>query len=289
MPARCWPCWRRWCSRARTSVRVESAYTIVSSPSRAAGKMPTTPLARNHFSSMIRSSMSWASAIEPARGLPGSGVVKDVGIASPQLPRREEGRPVDIPRAAWRGRSRGTRESPVDTGWATVAASKVDLWGGGDGRGDTTAAGRSPLLAACRTRIASYSAAIDSTSAGLLLGRKQLRDNGNRARRILHPNDWRVIALIHLDGRVRLGRRGAADQQGDVETLALHLRGHVHHLIERRRDQPGQPDRIGAFRSLGSVQDLLRRAPSRRDRAPHSCCTAAPRRRCSCRCRGRRP
>ena len=43
-----------------------------------------------------------------------------------------------------------------------------------------------------------------------------------------------------LDGRVLLGGRRAADQQRDADVQPLHLLGHVHHLRQRRRDQPGQ-------------------------------------------------
>ena len=51
---------------------------------------------------------------------------------------------------------------------------------------------------------------------------------------------------------------GAADQERHVETFALHLRGDVAHFVERRRDQPGQPDDVGLLGDRG-VQNLVRR------------------------------
>ena len=45
-------------------------------------------------------------------------------------------------------------------------------------------------------------------------------------------------------------RRRAADQQRNVETLALHLGGDMRHLVERGRDQAGEADGV----------DLLARA-----------------------------
>jgi hypothetical protein len=49
-----------------------------------------------------------------------------------------------------------------------------------------------------------------------------------------------------------------ADQQRDVEALALHLGGHMHHLVERGRDQAGEADDIDAS-LLGRLQYLARR------------------------------
>ena len=43
---------------------------------------------------------------------------------------------------------------------------------------------------------------------------------------------------------MRTARRGSADEERQVEALALHLRGHVHHFVERRSDQSGQTNDI---------------------------------------------
>ena len=47
-------------------------------------------------------------------------------------------------------------------------------------------------------------------------------------------------------GRVLLGRGRAADQKRNRELPADHLLGHRHHLVEGRRDESRQPDRVGA-------------------------------------------
>ena len=52
------------------------------------------------------------------------------------------------------------------------------------------------------------------------------------------------------------GRR-AADQEGQVEPAPLHLVGHVHHLVERRRDQPGEADDAALLD--GGVEDAVGR------------------------------
>ena len=45
---------------------------------------------------------------------------------------------------------------------------------------------------------------------------------------------------------------------GIVEALPLHLGGQVDHLVQRRRDQPGEADDVGAHLA-GGVEDLLGR------------------------------
>ena len=113
--------------------------------------------------------------------------------------------------------------------------------------------GRRAARAASRSR-----SARSASSAGPLLVGQQRGDDRHRARRVLHPDDRAVVLLVDLDRGVRARRRGAADQQRDVEALALHLGGEVDHLVQRRRDQPGQPDDVGVV-LLGGVEDLLRR------------------------------
>jgi hypothetical protein len=80
----------------------------------------------------------------------------------------------------------------------------------------------------------------------------------------------------------------AADQQRLLVAQALHLLGHVHHLIQRGRDQPGQSDEIRAL-ARRRLEDFLAGGPSRPNPRPRSYYTAGPRRRCSCRCRAHRP
>ncbi len=49
---------------------------------------------------------------------------------------------------------------------------------------------------------------------------------------ILHVDDRAVVLRLDLYGRVRRRGRCAADQQRQLEFLALHFRGHVNHLVE---------------------------------------------------------
>ena len=59
----------------------------------------------------------------------------------------------------------------------------------------------------------------------------------DRTRRVLDVNHRSVIARIYPDRRMR--RRGGrtANQQRRVHLQALHLRGHVDHFVQRRRNQ----------------------------------------------------
>ncbi len=48
-----------------------------------------------------------------------------------------------------------------------------------------------------------------------------------------------------LDGSVGAGRRRTADQQRHRKARALHFRRHRAHLLQRGRDEAGQPDQVG--------------------------------------------
>ena len=51
---------------------------------------------------------------------------------------------------------------------------------------------------------------------------------------------------------------GAADQQRDLEALALHFLGVVHHLVEGRCDEAGEPDDVRAA-LLGGGENFFAR------------------------------
>ena len=61
-----------------------------------------------------------------------------------------------------------------------------------------------------------------------------------------------------LDGGVHAAGGGAADQQRDVEALALHLGGQQAHLAEARRDEPRDPDQVRLLLTR-RVENLRRR------------------------------
>ena len=66
------------------------------------------------------------------------------------------------------------------------------------------------------------------------------------------------VVRVDLHRRVHAASGGAADQQRQFETLPLHFGRHVAHLVERRRDQPGQTDDVGLLGARG-LQNLRRR------------------------------
>src|ERR1700733_10980033 len=59
-----------------------------------------------------------------------------------------------------------------------------------------------------------------------------------------------------LDGRVPSACGCSADEQRQLETLSLHLAGHMHHLVERGRDKAAETDQVD-FLCLGTFEDLL--------------------------------
>ena len=129
--------------------------------------------------------------------------------------------------SGWPGRPRGVEQRPVGLGGVPLAQRLVVGLGVGE------------------------------QLAALVVGEQGGCDR-DRPRGVLDPDHRALVARRHLDGRVRARGGGAADQQRDLEPLALHLAGEVDHLVERRRDQPGQADQVGADLG-GLVEDLLRR------------------------------
>ena len=69
----------------------------------------------------------------------------------------------------------------------------------------------------------------------------------DRTRRILHVNDGARIVRVDFHGRVRRRGRRPADEKRLPVAQALHFLRHMHHFIERRRDQAGQADEIRAL------------------------------------------
>ena len=56
---------------------------------------------------------------------------------------------------------------------------------------------------------------------------------------------WRArIARMDLHRGMDAARRRAADEERDVEALALHLGRDMDHLVERGRDEAGKADRV---------------------------------------------
>ena len=71
-------------------------------------------------------------------------------------------------------------------------------------------------------------------------------------------NHARSVLGCDLHRGVRGAGGRAADQQRDLEFLPRHLAGDRDHLVERRRDQSGEPDDVDLFLARRG-EDLLRR------------------------------
>src|SRR5207248_9765927 len=91
-----------------------------------------------------------------------------------------------------------------------------------------------------------------------LRGRRERLTHADRARGILHIHHRARVLRRDLHRGVRRRSGGAADQQRQLEALPLHLLRHVHHLIERRRDESRQADEIRLL-APGGLEDLLAR------------------------------
>ena len=74
----------------------------------------------------------------------------------------------------------------------------------------------------------------------------------------MHVHRLAAVGGRDPDRRVLARGRRAADQQRQLEPAPLHLLGHVHHLVERRRDQAGEPDGVCALGD-GGVEDRVAR------------------------------
>ena len=95
--------------------------------------------------------------------------------------------------------------------------------------------------------------------AGLHLRAQQTGNDTDGAAGIGHVDRLsRLVARMDLYRRMDARGGGAADQQRDIETLTLHLGGHMHHLVQRRGDQAGEADDIDVFGARG-FEDLRRR------------------------------
>ncbi len=137
-------------------------------------------------------------------------------------------------------------------------AAPVELRLLGDG-------GRVAQALGARAAVGGALAHVDVFQAGFL-DECRLQFLGQQLRRHAHGAggvgdvDHRVVAVFGLDlhGRVGLGSGGATDHQRQVEILALHLAGDVHHLVQGRGDQPRQADDV-ALLFLGHLQDFLGR------------------------------
>src|SRR6185312_2907157 len=92
----------------------------------------------------------------------------------------------------------------------------------------------------------------------LVLRAQQAGGDRNGAAGVQHVHHRLAVSGRDLDRRVGAAGGGPADQQRQLEPLALHLARHVRHLVQRRRDQARQADEVGLL-GLGPLEDLLAR------------------------------
>ena len=225
-------------------------------------------------------------AVEVARRGPEPRVVEDRRVGAAHLPGREERRPVDEvdefgervvverprPEEGRAGRGHG---GPVDR---HVVGARL-----GDGQ---------PLLLRPRSGSLAPDRLVLVADPGhervAPVGLDECAGDADRPRGVDDVDDRPRVGRRDLDRGVGPRRRRAADEQRDGEALALHLGRHVGHLVERRRDEPRQPDQVGIDLDR-LLEDPRGRDHHARGRRPRSRCSRARPRRCSCRCRGRRP
>ena len=87
---------------------------------------------------------------------------------------------------------------------------------------------------------------------------QQRADDTDGARGIEHVHGRVRVAGRDFHGRMQLRSRRAADQHRQHEFAPLHLPRHVHHLIERRRDESGEADDVDLLGD-GRIEDPVRR------------------------------
>ena len=84
------------------------------------------------------------------------------------------------------------------------------------------------------------------------------RDDADDAGGVEHVHGLAAVRGRDPHRRVLARGRRAADQQRQLEPAPLHLLRHLHHLVERRGDQAGEADRVGALGD-GGVEDRVAR------------------------------
>ena len=258
----------------------------MSSPSLAAGQKPYTPRAVSSFLATIRSSSCWASSNSLRAASPTFGSSKIRGYLPFSSQVMKERRPVDV-RA--RASSSGTFSSTRGAGERRLRNVDGRPIGLEPLRAALRRTARALPPAAWRTTRRAAPAARDSRrrASARASGLISFSTTPTRPRRIEHV-DHRLLVLPGRSSppcawRWSSRRRSTAAAQ----RRPLHLAGDVDHLVEARRDQAREADDVDAF-SRRPSRESSRTAPSRPGRSLRSCCSRAPRRRCSCRCRGRR-
>ena len=191
---------------------------------------------------MIWSSIARASAKSLRASSPFSGVVEDLRVAALELPGVEEEGPVDeagdvvegdVVEDLDPGLGRGGRRhsAPSRWGWDWPGPRR-----GGPGRAPRPGRRGAPHLVIVGA---------DSEHIHLpQVLRQQAPGHAHGPGGVLHMDHGLRVVGLDLHRGVQLGGGRAADQQRDGEALALHLLGHVDHLVQRGGDEAGQADDV---------------------------------------------
>jgi hypothetical protein len=141
-----------------------------------------------------------------------------------------------------------------------------------------------------RPRVFSWSRCTSATYSAerCAIASSTLRPRLHHAARVDHVDDRPVVLRRDLHRRVLLAGGGPADQQRQVNWRAPSRLATWTISSSDGVMRPRQADHVHLL-ACARVAGSSRPAPSRPGRRPRSCCSRAPRRRCSCRCRGRRP
>ena len=179
-------------------------------------------------------------------------MVEDARVDAFQAPGVEERRPVD--ELAQRGQGKVVEHADAgECGVGQVFGAPLD--GSAAGAGGLE---RDDLLARRGVGLA------ERLVVGAMLGdevclavvAEQAGGDGHGAAGVEHVDDGLAVVRRDLDGGVGAAGGCSADEQRQLEALALHLLGDVHHLVERRRDEAAEADHVGLL-GLGALEDLL--------------------------------
>src|ERR1035438_9606190 len=79
---------------------------------------------------------------------------------------------------------------------------------------------------------------------GFALHTEKAGGDGHGAAGVKDVDDGLAVVRGNFDGGVGAASGGSADEQRQLEALALHLARDVDHLVERGRDEAAEPDQI---------------------------------------------
>ena len=91
---------------------------------------------------------------------------------------------------------------------------------------------------------------------GFAVVAEQAGGDGDGAAGVEHVDDGLAVVRRDLDGGVGAAGGGSADEQRQLEALALHLVGDVDHLVERWGDEAAEADHVGLL-GLGALEDFF--------------------------------